>query len=749
MITPYIFSIVWRPIFDTSWVWLLLSLAAFAAGFAYSRVFETYKYKSLWLLILRLLSIAILAVILFGPSELLESESANRKGSLSVLADVSESMLTEDKSGRTRLQDVQEKWLSNDVLRRLDEEYDVQLFQFAEKPRRVGSATNGDNFRVAEGQDTFLVRSTTKVLSQMGRSKGKSQALLILSDGIDSENATVNRVGEMATAKGIGVHTAVFGSDSVTRDMAVVAAAKQDYLFPNESGSIVAKIYQVGFDAGRTILNVKQGADKQSIPIDFKNRGVVEVEIPVQHEQPGQYEYELSIKTLTGETEVANNVQSAFAKVQPRRMQVLLIEGAPFWDTKFIAQSLRQDERIELTQISQVNPRKRVTIVTRGDEKGGSVAAPKTKDDWSKYDVVIFGREIENLITAASAKELVDLYESSGINIVCSRGRPYGLDGPGRNVGVTLSAIEPVEWSGKTFSKCGIKLTVPGQITRWFAPTKMGLDVETALERLSGFSSGDVVKRPKTNARILAETVEGQGAGKPQPALVTATNGYGSFVTIAGEGFWRWSLLSDENQDLAGFYDTFWSNMVRWLVIGGDFEPGKKISLKLSKSSIRIGEELTVDVALKQAATGADPKLMVKYPDGKSKQVALTPVAGRSPRYQAKITATQDGVHTIQLDAPGILEDELSQKFSAYQLNVEKLNTTANPINLKLIADQSEGNFYKSDECEKFLKQVKLDAVAAKIPPKTVYVWDQAWLMTLLLILVGSEWILRKYTGLI
>ena len=397
-----------------------------------------------------------------------------------------------------------------------------------------------------------------------------------------------------------------------------------------------------------------------------------------------------------------------------------------------------------------MNQRKRLTIVTRGDEElARPVTVPETLDDWARYDVVVFGRQIENLITPDSASELVELYESAGVNIVCSRGRPYELKGKGASIKKALTKIEPVTWSGEKFGKCEIELTMSGQMTRWFAPTKMGLDVETAIQRLSGFTSGDIINNVKPNARVLASTVVGSNVADAQPALLTSRGGAGSIVTIAGEGIWKWSLLSSENQDLAGFYDSFWSNMIRWLVVGGDFEPGKQASMRLSKSSLRVGEELTVDVGLKKTAATGEPHIVVTFPDGESKQIALTPIAGRNPRFRTKIKADQIGIHDVRLNAPGVLEEELSHKFVAYQINVEKLNTTANPMTLQMIAGQCSGDFYKPDDCEKFLKQVKLDAEAAKTPPKTVYIWDQAWLMLLLLVSVGSEWILRRYAGLI
>ena len=572
---------------------------------------------------------------LVRPEQIARTKIVDRKGQLHILADVSESMTTKSVNGKTRLENVKHQWLSDATLQKLNENFDVNLYQFAEKARRIGASGGTGQLEIATGEDTFLVQSASTVLNRVD--SGNNNAVLILSDGIDSEDASVNRLSQIAQAKDVAVHTVAFGGDAMARDMAVVGTARQEYLYPNELGNIVAKVYQVGFDSGRTILDVRQGTDHRTIPIDFKKRGFVQVEIPVQRDKPGQYEYQLSVKSLSGEKETANNTHTTFVRVQPRRMQVLLLEGAPFWDTKFVAQSLRQDERIELTQISQVTRDKRVAIVTRGDEENTApVNVPETTDDWSRYDVVIFGRQIENLITADSAKALVELYETSGVNIVCSRGRPYESSGSGIKIGEAISTIEPVRWSQEKFSNCEIELTMSGQMTRWFAPTKMGLNVESAIERLSGFTSGDVIESVKPNARILAESIDLPGTTNPQPALLTSSSGAGSIVTIAGEGIWKWSLLSAENQDLAGFYDSFWSNMIRWLVVGGDFEPGRKVSMKLSKTSLRVGDEVTVDVGFKQAQSAGAPQLKVAFPNGKSKTLALTPIAGRNPRFRAK-----------------------------------------------------------------------------------------------------------------
>ncbi len=63
--------------------------------------------------------------------------------------------------------------------------------------------------------------------------------------------------------------------------------------------------------------------------------------IPVQESEPGQYRVDLSIDAVENEAELANNQQTVFCEVMKRRIRVLVLEGQPFWDTKFLAESLR------------------------------------------------------------------------------------------------------------------------------------------------------------------------------------------------------------------------------------------------------------------------------------------------------------------------------------------------------------------------------------------------------------------------
>lgn len=270
------------------------------------------------------------------------------------------------------------------------------------------------------------------------------------------------------------------------------------------------------------------------------------------------------------------------------------------------------------------------------------------------------------------------------------------------------------------------------------------------MSRLDGFQVADVIDRVSPVARVVAESQLSAGTDEKLPAIITSTHRTSSVVTFAGDGLWKWSLLSPDNQDLAGFFDSLWSNLIRWLVVGSEFQPGVEVSTRQSRANIRVCEDVTFDIALKRPlASGADPKLVVKKLDGSIKQVPLKALTGSTPRLQGTCKVATAGVHEAVLDAPGLNPDKLVQKFNGYDATVERLNTAAKPVNLKMIAEQSNGRLFGPNDCDEFIQQLRADKEAAEIPPRAEYIWDRGWLMFVVVVIVGVEWIARKMSGLI
>jgi hypothetical protein len=446
------------------------------------------------------------------------------------------------------------------------------------------------------------------------------------------------------------------------------------------------------------------------------------------------------------EAELANNQQTVFCEVMKRRIRVLVLEGQPFWDTKFLAESLRKDERVEITQITQIGDVKRETIVSRAEQT--SPKLPASAEEWANYEVVILGRGIENILDPESARLLTHYVVSGGGQLIFARGQAYDpRTDKGRQLADAFATLEPVVWGTLELQQLPLELTPTGRSNAWLAPLKMGVNVEDALARLPGFDVMTSIEREKPGTLVLARAVGGGGAN--QAAITHMSYGRGAVVAILGEGLWRWSLLKPDTQDLRGFYDTFWSNLIRWLALGSDFAPGEQISLQLSRSTSRLGDDLTVDVAYKLApADGALPTLDLVAPDGTALNVALHKLPGVLPRYRATLSPAVAGIHQVRVRAPGMAPGEVAKQFNVYNINLERLHTAANPQALRLLAEESGGKFLDENAVGDLENLLERHLASLEMPPQLEYVWDQGWILTALLGWMGLEWIVRRATGL-
>jgi hypothetical protein len=295
-----------------------------------------------------------------------------------------------------------------------------------------------------------------------------------------------------------------------------------------------------------------------------------------------------------------------------------------------------------------------------------------------------------------------------------------------------------------------LELSATGRTSSWFAPSKLQVDLEGAFQRLPGFDLLFEVKSLKPATLTLATAKEQDGIGLEEyAAIVKMTAGRGDVVALTGEGTWKWSLLTPELQDMRGFYDQFWSNLIRWLALGGDFQPGQQTSLQLSRSSVRLGDEMTADVIYRFAPDGlAEPRVRVLGPDNAPVDVTVHKLPGPSPRFRATWTPETAGVHRVVAETPGMTPPELDVRFNVYDVNVERLHTSANPLALEMLADVSGGALLKTDELDDLPARLARHRDAMQAPPRLEYIWDKAAVMVFLLGWLGAEWLLRRMAGL-
>ncbi|MCG8508867.1 MAG: hypothetical protein MI741_06520, partial [Rhodospirillales bacterium] len=262
---------------------------------------------------------------------------------------------------------------------------------------------------------------------------------------------------------------------------------------------------------------------------------------------------------------------------------------------------------------------------------------------------------------------------------------------------------------------------------------------------------------PKPATKVLATAQRQRTMNRPSaapgtniPAIVTMDYGRGRVVGILGEGMWKWGLLARDQKHLTGVYDRFWSNMIRWLALGGEFQPGEEVALRLAQRTVRTGEPVSFDVVARFV-----PEQQVNFrvnvidPDGERTEPALRPLDGNRLRQRGSLTPEKPGVYQIIVDAPGMNPQRLEARFNVFDIDFERLQCSANPAAMRRLAEASGGRFLDPYKPNELFDVLQRQLATITVPPQPKYVWDKGWLLVMLLIWAGLEWLIRKKGGLL
>lgn len=740
MIGTMSLALLWRPYFPPAFTLTGVAVLLGLAVWALMRSANHRPAIGLAALLMRGTLIVLVALLLMGPSKMQPGRASTDRPVLSILLDTSASMQTRDADGLTRYDFARERWLTPDRLAILRESYDVQLSAFDKSLRAITdhSLRQPGNVAATAGVSN-IAQSVSDNLATRG---AEGSAVLLLSDGRDTLDTPMYPVGRLARAGSRPIYAVPLGGPSMSRDVAVIAVPRQPYLFAEEPGTIAVRVMRSNTGQSGTTLHVEQDDHHQTFPLSFDGDDTAAIDVPIIHNEPGTYDYQVWTDPIPGEVDETNNTQPVFIEVTAKRLRVLLLEGQPYWDTKFLAHALRKDVHIELTQITQVTPEKRETIVSR---EGATTEPPVTLEDLGRFDVIILGRGIGNVLDMQTIALLPDYVSQRGGRLVFARGRAYDPDQhTDERIQSILSVIEPVVFDQGLLHNQLIELEPAGMMHPGLEG-RADSDTPTLLNVL-------VVQREKAATRVLARTRPtgtASGSGTGQPAIVTMPYGQGIVVAVLGEGLWRWALRPRSSERSNDSFERFWMDSVRWLALGSDFQPGKPMSLRLSRLGVQAGDPIHIDLVSRIGFDTLNALIVVESPDGKNTIAALSPVPGSTTRQRAVFHPQTPGIYHVRAQSPPLSDQNVEARFNCYHVDIERMHTSANRGALRTLSETSGGRCLDPDDPDALPKILNRQREAMRSPPTPKYLWDRGWVMSLILIWAGAEWITRREGGLL
>ena len=343
VLDPYIPLALWAP--------LALAAAALWAWYAAASRGRLAGRRRWEVLVLMAAAIAVPLAILLNPTWLEQVPPPAGKPLLTVLVDRSASMATEDAPQHQTRYQAACRFAAD--LEKLSDRYEVRLRSFAGycSPTTVEALKSG----APDGMATDLATAIDESLDQ---ERPQGQAIVLASDGGDNTSGGGERLRQsVARAKAIAapIYTHTIGGPGEVRDLEVSVNLPQEVAFVGQQLPVVVTLRQCGDMARQTRLSLRlEGKEVEVRQAKLVTDGTSEEVFQISRKTPGLYRYEVAAEPLAGEVTTLNNTARLLVRVVDQPIRVLLLEGKPYWDTKFLIRTLSMDDAVELTSVVQL-----------------------------------------------------------------------------------------------------------------------------------------------------------------------------------------------------------------------------------------------------------------------------------------------------------------------------------------------------------------------------------------------------------
>ncbi len=769
--------------FEMSSLWPIWVIPVGAAC-ASELIFWSYRYerealepkRGRFLLGLRLGSLAVLAWILLEPVYSRYEEREIRR-EVVILIDSSASMnLVDDGQSATRSELAQQALERSGLLDGLEGKIAVREVRAA----RRALLSDAD---AIEGWDqaTDIAGALDEVMEQVP--PDQLAGVVLVSDGRHNRPGSIEDAARRYGILDAPIAVIASGSEIPPKDAAIVSVKAPDSVYLGDRVRMAAKLKFDGYRGKRAKVTLFSGDEELesrevAIPQDHHREEVRFRHVP---DEGGIGEYRIVVSGLEDERFDNNNDWSFKTVVTDARTNVLIIEGTPRWEFRYLRnlfygrdQSVHlQSVLLEPDRIVGQQEAKIPASASRpfGDSK--ATALPASEEEWRKFDVIIVG-DLEVNALSDEQWEILRLCVTDRaallVLIAGPRSMPHAFssEAASRLIPVNYAASRRTYFGGK--EKFNFALTnvgkshpitaqVEGRVRneqvwaefpelRWRHPItgiKDGAEVllyaENSNKKKPVIRSGD-----RLNA-ALAEISNRRAREAENALLVTRQTGNGKVAMLLTDRTWR---LREGVGDV--FHHRFWGQLVRWGA-GPNLRSGTKTARLGTDQLTYTGDDpvsIMARLREKNLAPIRDEELVAEiFREGeKVGTVPLNYRDGSNGIHQAKAGPYREpGNYEIRLSGSE-LNEELSTNFRVVgSLSATELaETTLNLPLLENIARLSGGRILEDGDDN--LASLFLSGGETREELRETTLWDRWPLMLLLVILLTTEWVLRRRSGL-
>ncbi len=778
------------------WVTILVILPL-TVGFAYwsySGLSRLERPTRVALSLLRWLAILVCLALVFEPAWEITSYRKTRH-QVHVLVDDSASMQRKDRypdaeqrdgltaaAGAIDLENTTRQDLVRAILEReggllegLEESHDVRIFRVQRKPVPVRSLSQ----MTSRGNRTTLGDALDLHLSSAGNQT--LEGVILVSDGRNNSGLDPVDVAQRYATRGIPIHTIGVGDPEPPRNAWIIGPGGPKEALREE---------EVGFD----VTLRAEGLEGKSARVEllgsldggpFQPLATQVAELPENGEgqrvrvfhafrDAGDWTLKFKLAPQAEESQLDDNEDVRFLRVNDERIRVLYIEDLPNWRYRYIKNGLKRvDPSIQMqAYLVDASPR---FVQEHSFELEALPELPRTEKELLQYHVILMGEIAPERLANTEQGindwlELLVRYVEFGGGVGFLAGfHPDGFSQiamPEAYRNTPLQDLLPVVLEDPVWLMSQRRRSEPAfrcLLDNELAPHEiLMLQRDPALNRrlwqegLPGFQVYHPVQRAKPGATVLLRHPRDENAYGKRPVAVVSPYPRGMTFFLATDETWRWRNPYGEI-----YMDAFWRNVVRYLAQGRLQRRNDLLELSVDKLTVETGDKVRVqlrmlDAELQPAVSSEQPIYLRDGTNATEKRV-LRAIPGEPGAYQGSFTMNDAGAFSFVVfanDNPAdtvLAREDILVKVPDQEMSESSQDRPA----LERIAESSgstdgAGRYvFLADAAELIEDYRARKAYEERENTRTESIWDTTWSLVVLLGILAIEWLLRKRARLV
>lgn len=669
---------------------ILLILSGFAAiALSYFQYFFKAKSKSkanLLLAFLRSIAIFCILALLINPSVIKKSYQVE-KPTLIVAVDNSSSINLLSSKAETEA-------TLNTILKNSDlaDKFDIKQYQF-DKDLNVLDSLN------FQGKQTNIAQVGTQ-LSKIYRNT--PIATLLLTDGNQTEGSDfIYAFGSRNKVLPI-----VLGDTTSVFDLKIDRINANKYAYHKNKFPVEIFVQYNGkkrIESKVSIVRDSKVVSSQQISLS-NNKNVEIVNFLLPADKIGLNNYRATISSAETEKNTYNNSKDFLVDVIDQKSEIAIISDINHPDIAAIKRS-----------------------ILNNSQRNISILARKYIKSVENYNLLILYQPTANF------KEIINLAAARKLNylIITGNSTDYNfLNSIQTDLAFKMS--NQVEEYLPTINSAFNLFNIKDLKVDHFPPLQMPFGKITASNTVNVLLDSKISNMP-TNSPMLGFTdIEGRRAGY-----------------FLGEGIWKWRLKSHEASKSFEEFDNFFDKTIQYLIS----DNSRKSLVVTHENFYNSSDDIIISAQYfdKNYQPDADAKLTMSLEDLKTGKVKLLDFLKTDVDFQVNLNGIAAGSYKLIVKEKNS-NATYTSKIEIIDFDIEKQFVNPDYQKLKQLADATSGKVNLSSEVEKAVDQLLKDQSFQSIEKETVKkgaLIDWIWLLIIAAFCLSTEWLLRKYYGML